>query len=113
MRDVEQLQAAPLAGTEGARDPFFSPDGKWIAFFADNKLKKIATQGGAAVTLCDATAPFGGSWGEDDSIVFTPDGRTPLFRVSSAGGKPEPLTKLDQSKGELTHRWPQVLPGGE
>jgi Tol biopolymer transport system component len=113
VRDVDQLLATPLAGTEGARDPFFSPDGKWIAFFADGKMKKIATQGGAAVTLCDAPAPFGGSWGEDDSIVFTPEGRASLFRVSSAGGKPEPLTKLDQSKVELTHRWPQVLPGGE
>jgi Tol biopolymer transport system component len=113
VRNVDQLQATPLAGTEGARDPFFSPDGKWIAFFADGKLKKIAAQGGAAVTLCDAPAPRGGDWGEDDSIVFTPEGRTSLFRVSSAGGKPEPLTELIQSKGELTHRWPQVLPGGK
>jgi serine/threonine-protein kinase len=113
VRDIEQLQATPLAGTEGARDPFFSPDGKWIAFFADSKLKKIATQGGAAVTLCDAPAPFGGSWGVDDSIVFTPDRRTVLFRVSASGGKPEPLTKLDSKMGDLTHRWPQVLPGGE
>jgi len=113
VRSVDQLQAAPLAGTEGARDPFFSPDGAWIAFFADGKLKKIAVQGGAAVTLCDATTPRGGAWGEDDSIVFTPEGRGSLFHVSSAGGKPEPLTELIQSKGELTHRWPQVLPGGK
>jgi len=113
VRDVEQLQATPLAGTEDARDPFFSPDGKWIAFFADGKLKKIATQGGAAVTLCDAPAPHGGSWGADDSIVFTPDRRTVLFRVSASGGKPEPVTQLDGKVGELTHRWPQVLPGGE
>ncbi len=113
VRDVEQLQATPLPGTEGARDPFFSPDGKWIAFFAGNKLKKISVQGGATVTLCDATAPFGGSWGANEEIVFTPDSRTALFRVSAAGGKPEPITKLDQVKGELSHRWPQVLPGGE
>ncbi|MCL4522996.1 MAG: protein kinase [Acidobacteria bacterium] len=113
VRNIDQLQATPLAGTDGARDPFFSPDGTWIAFFAGGKLKKISVQGGAAVTLCDAPAPFGGSWGENDAIVFAPDSRTALFRVSSAGGKPEPLTKLDQSKGELTHRWPQVLPGGE
>ncbi len=113
VRNIDQLQATPLAGTEGARDPFFSPDGTWLAFFADGKLKKIAVQGGAAVTLCDAPTPRGGAWGEDDSIVFTPEGRASLFRVSSAGGKPEPLTELIQSKGELTHRWPQTLRGGE
>jgi len=113
VRDVEQFQATPLAGTEGARDPFFSPDGKWIAFFADGKLKKIATQGGAVVTLCDAPAPHGGSWGVDDAIVFAPDRRTVLFRVSASGGKPEPVTQLDGKVGELTHRWPQMLPGGE
>ena len=62
-----------MAGTEGGSDPFFSPDGQWIGFFADGKLKKIAVQGGAPVTLCDAVLPRGGSWGDDDNIVFTRD----------------------------------------
>jgi Tol biopolymer transport system component len=112
IRLLDQLQAAALSGTENARDPFFSPDGQWIGFFADGKLKKISVQGGAAVTLCDARIDFGGSWGDDGTIVFTPDVRVPLAKVFSAGGTPQPLTTLDKQAGELTQRWPQVLPGG-
>ena len=73
VRSLDQLQATALSGTENALDPFFSPDGQWIGFFADGKLKKISVQGGAAVTLCDAPNDRGGSWGEDGTIVFTPD----------------------------------------
>ncbi len=113
VRPLDQLQALLLPGTDGARNPFFSPDGQWIAFFADGKLKKISVQGGAAVTLCDVTSDRGGSWGEDGTIVFTGDVRATLSKVSSAGGAPEPLTAIDEKKGEDTHRWPQVLPGGK
>jgi len=113
VRSLDQLQAAALSGTENARDPFFSPDGQWIGFFADGKLKKISAQGGAAVTLCDAPNDRGGSWGEDGTIVFTPDLQLPLSKVSSSGGTPEPLTTLDKQAGEITQRWPQVLPGGK
>jgi serine/threonine protein kinase/Tol biopolymer transport system component len=111
VRALQQLQATALPGTAGARDPFFSPDGQWIAFFADGRLKKISVRGGASVTLCDARNARGGAWAEDGSIIFQPEGNaTPLFRVSSAGGSPQPVTKLDS--GELVQRWPQVLPGG-
>ena len=72
VRRLDQLQATPLSGTEGAASPFFSPDGQWIAFFAQGKLKKIPVTGGAVVTLCDAATGRGGSWGEDGTIVFTP-----------------------------------------
>ena len=113
VRSLDQLQATALSGTENARDPFFSPDGQWIGFFADGKLKKISVQGGAAVTLCDAPNDRGGSWGEDGTIVFTPDNRVALSKVSSAGGTPQPLTTLDKQAGEVTQRWPQVLPGGK
>jgi len=113
VRQRDQLQATPLAGTEGARDQFFSPDGQWIGFFADGKLKKIAAQGGAVVTLCDALNDRGGAWSEDGAIIFTASTREGLSKVPEAGGKPEPLTTLDQSKGEITHRWPQVLSGGK
>ena len=114
IRSLDQLQAAPLSGTEGARDPFFSPDGQWIAFFADLKLKKIATQGGNAVTLCDARAGRGGAWNYDNTIVFAPSSSGGLSRVSSAGGAPAPLASLGKESGATTHdRWPQVLPGGE
>jgi serine/threonine-protein kinase len=112
-RSMDQLQAAALSGTENARDPFFSPDGQWLGFFADGKLKKISVQGGAAVTLCDASSDRGGSWGDDGTIVFAPDPQVPLSRVSSAGGSPQLLTPLDKQTGEITQRWPQILPGGK
>jgi Tol biopolymer transport system component len=113
VRSLDQLQATALSGTEDARDPFFSPDGQWLGFFADGKLKKVSVQGGAAVTLCNAPNDRGGSWGEDGTIVFTPDNRVALSRVSSAGGTPQPLTMLDKQAAEATQRWPQVLPGGK
>jgi serine/threonine-protein kinase len=113
VRSLDQLQATALSGTENARNPFFSPDSQWIGFFAEGKLKKISVQGGAAVTLCDAPTDRGGSWGEDGTIVLTPDTRVALSKVSSAGGTPQPLTTLDKQAGESTQRWPQVLPGGK
>jgi serine/threonine-protein kinase len=113
IRSLDQMQASVLSGTEGVRDPFFSPDDQWIAFFAGGKLKKVSAQGGAVVTLCDAPNERGGSWGDDDSIVFAAGNREGLSKVSSAGGKPQPLTTLNQQAGEVTHRWPQVLPGSK
>jgi serine/threonine-protein kinase len=113
VRRLEQLQAAPLAGTEGAANPFFSPDGQWIAFFAEAKLKKIPVTGGTAITLCDAPNNSGGAWAEDGTIAFLPDAspHVSLLRVPSAGGKPDSLTTLDH--GEFTQRWPQMLPGAK
>ena len=113
VRRLEQVSATSMAGTDGAAGPFFSPDGRWIAFFADGKLKKILISGGAAITVCDAAEPRGGAWAEDGTIVFMPGGGTGLnlFRVSSEGGTPQPLTILDRD--EVTQRWPQVLPGGK
>jgi len=115
VRRLEEIQASPVSGTEGARNPFFSPDGQWIAFFAEGKLKKVAVTGGATVTLCEAPDDRGGSWGEDGTIVFTPAAAAGvgLSRVSAAGGTPEVLTKPDSSAEEVTHRWPQVLAGEE
>jgi serine/threonine-protein kinase len=114
-RRLEQLAASPLSGTEDARDPFFSPDGQWIGFFADGKLKKVAVGGGAAVTLCDASPDErGGTWSEDGTILFTPSGAPGegLSRVSSAGGAADVLTTPDQAAGESAHWRPQALPGG-
>jgi Tol biopolymer transport system component len=114
VRRLDQLDATPLPGTEGAHSPFFSPDGEWVAFFADAKLKKIALSGGAPVTLCDTPDAKGGAWGPDGWIVFAPffpgTDRAGLLRVSSTGGTPTPLTTL--ADGEVAHGWPQVLPGG-
>jgi serine/threonine-protein kinase len=113
VRSLDALQATALSGTEDARDPFFSPDSQWIGFFADGKLKKTSVHGGVAVTLCDAPTDRGGSWGDDGTIVFTPDIVVPLFKISSTGGTPEPLVTLDKQAGEVSQRWPQVLPGGK
>ena len=113
LRALDQLQAAPLYGTEGGRDPFFSPDGEWIGFFATGALKKISVHGGGAITICEASNPRGGSWGEDGSIVFEPLATGGLFRISSSGGKAEELTKMDAGGKPTTHRWPQILPGGK
>src|SRR5262249_4767982 len=109
----DQLAAAALPGTEGAASPFFSPDGKWLGFFADGKLKKISVTGGAAVTLCDAPNGRGASWADDESIVFLPQNGPgiSLARVSSSGGKPQAALSL--ADGEVTQRWPQALPGGK
>jgi len=111
VRSLDQLQATALSGTENARHPFFSPDGQWIGFFADGKLKKVSVQGGAAVMLSDAPNDRGGSWGDDGTIVFAKDNETALSKISSAGGTPQLLTMLEA--GEITQRWPQVLPGGK
>ena len=108
-RLLQQSQFTPLAGTENAHGPFFSPAGDWIGFFADGKMKKIAVEGGAAVTLCDAPYGLGGSWGDDGNIIAALNFRSALSRVPSADGTPVPVTKLNA--GEATHRWPQVLPG--
>ncbi len=109
-RLLHQNQVMPLAGTENAYSPFFSPDGEWIGFFADGKLKKVSVEGGAVVTLCDAPDPDGASWGDDGNIIATLDGVHGLWRLTSSGGTPVPLTKLNP--GEVTHRWPQ-LPGSQ
>jgi serine/threonine-protein kinase len=113
VRALNQLEAIPLSGTEGARDPFFSPDGQWIGFIADGKLKKIAVTGGAAVALCETPSSRGSWWAEDGTIILAASNRDPLVRVPDSGGKPEPITQLDTERTEITHRWPQVLPGGK
>jgi Tol biopolymer transport system component/predicted Ser/Thr protein kinase len=113
LRSMDRLEALPLAGTEGASSPFFSPDGQWIGFFADGKLNKVSVQGGPPVTLCDAPENRGATWGPDDAIVFTPATTVGLSRVSAAGGPTQVLTTPDTAQGERTYRWPEILPGGK
>ena len=111
LRPLAQLQATPMPGTDGARGPFFSPDGEWIGFWAtDRLLKKVSVAGGAPVILGEATInPLGASWGEDDSILFS-QGPAGIWQVPGTGGTPEVLIPVEE--GELTHG-PQMLPGGE
>jgi serine/threonine-protein kinase len=111
LRTRNRIDPMPIAGTEGASSPFFSPDGHWVGFFAEGKLKKVAVEGGAAMTLADAPNNRGGVWLEDDSIVYAPDYTVGLTRLAARGGKPETLTTPDAKGGERTHRWPTHVPG--
>jgi serine/threonine-protein kinase len=111
VRSLGQPDAAPLTGTEGGTNPFFSPDGEWVAFAAAQKLKKISVHGGPATTLCDRVFLRGGSWSEDGFIIAAIGNGVGLSRIPESGGEPQPLTKLEA--GEITHRWPQILPGGK
>ena len=113
VRDLDDLEARPLAGTEGAMYPFWSPDNRHIGFFAQGKLKKIEVAGGPAMSLCDAPNGKGGSWNADGVIVFAPAHTTNLQSVSSAGGEPADVTSVDPEKGEDSHRHPRFLPDGE
>ena len=110
-RRLDQSSSTELAGTLAALAPFFSPDGQWVAFFTPGKLQKISVEGGSAITLCDAPAGSGGSWGEDGNIIAGLNSLSGLSRIPSAGGPPTPVTDLQN--GETTHRWPQILPGGK
>jgi serine/threonine-protein kinase len=110
-RRLDQPNAIELAGTQDAHAPFFSPDGQWIGYFAHAKLKKISLEVGAAITLRDAPNGRGGTWCEDGNIITALDITGGLSRIPSAGGLPTPGPDLQD--GEVTHRWPQILPGGK
>lgn len=115
VRAIDEFQATPLTGTEGAWAPFFSADGLWVGFFAGNKLKKVPLSGGLPTAVCEVpdTSAWGASWGADDTIVFAAGRHTGLLRVSADGGTPKALTNLEAEKSEASHRWPEVLPGGQ
>jgi serine/threonine-protein kinase len=112
-RLLDQSTPTLLPGTENARDPFFSPDGRWIAYFVGTQIKKVSVQGGTPATLSviGTNQQLGGSWGEDGSIITSLSLSGGLMRRLASVAQPQVFTKLDA--GELTHRWPQILPGGK
>jgi Tol biopolymer transport system component/predicted Ser/Thr protein kinase len=113
LRAMDVLDVRPLAGTDGATYPFWSPDGAYLGFFAGGKLKKIAIAGGPPQTLCDASSGRGGTWNRDGVILFSPSPASVLFRVPSAGGTPAPVTKLAENGSSLAgYRYPVFLPDG-
>ncbi len=112
MRALDSLTIQPLAGTEEAIYPFWSSDSRFIGFFSGGKLKKIEASGGPVQTLCDATEGRGGAWNSEGVIIFAPREASPLYRVPAAGGAPVPLTKLDESRKEVSHLHPHFLPDG-
>jgi len=113
LRPIGDVTATPIAGTEDASFPFWSPDSRSIGFFAGGKLKTVQISGGPPIVVCDAPRGSGGSWSRDDVILFAPGpSQTGLLRVASAGGAPTVATTLDKTKGEDVHRWPHFLPDG-
>jgi serine/threonine protein kinase/Tol biopolymer transport system component len=111
LRAMDSLESKPIPDTEGAVNPFFSPDGQWVGFFSTGKLKKVSLNGGAAITLGDAASPNGANWGSHGMIAFALTINSVLLQVPEAGGPAQPLTHF--VRGEVTHRWPEFLPGGK
>src|SRR5262249_39876046 len=112
IRSLDSLNSQPLAGTEEAVYPFWSPDNRFVGFFAGSKLKKVQAVGGPVRTLCNAPVPRGGTWNSEGVILFTPTPNEPIYQVSAAGGEPSPATTLDPSRPESLHRWPNFFPEG-
>ena len=113
IRPLDSLQAQVLQGTDDASYPFWSPDSAYIGFFAQGKLKKIALTGGPPLTLCDAPQGRGGTWSPAGVILFTPNLSGGLYKVSAAGGVPEPATKFTVVGSSDTQRYPAFLPDGQ
>lgn len=121
LRRLDEVDARPIPGADDAFAPFFSPDGRWIAYTeivpgagqsVSVKIRKIPITGGTSIALCDGSFAGGAAWGDDDTIVFPGAKGLGLMRVSAAGGTPQPLTAIDGAKGEAAHTHPQFLPGG-
>ncbi len=110
VRSLDTLAAQALAGMEGAERTFWSPDGRFLAFFAGGKLKKIDASGGPPITLCDSGDGVGGTWSRDGVIVFAPSLSSGFQKVSASGGVPTTVTTL--GKGDIAHRRPFFLPDG-
>jgi Tol biopolymer transport system component len=113
IRDFDQFDSKAVPGTEGGYNPFFSPDAKWLGFFAGGKLRKVLLGAGQPVTISEAAIAGSGSpsWESDDTILFAPIIASSIMRVPAAGGIPTAVTKL--AADESAHQWPQLLPGGK
>ncbi|MBI2682145.1 MAG: protein kinase [Acidobacteriales bacterium] len=110
LRPLDSTEAKPVAGTDEGYAPFWSPDGRYLAYFTQGKLKRIAVNGGAPEVICDADDVRGGTWGTKDVILFAPSRFSPIYSVPANGGTPTPVTELGTS---LSHRWPHFLPDGD
>ncbi len=113
IRELDEVVARPLSGTDDAQYPFWSPDSQSIGFFAGGKLKKVNASGGQPLTLCDAPDGKGGSWGPDGVILFAPGPYDSIHRVSQLGGEPAAVTTFDSERGDDSHRHPRWLPDGK
>lgn len=112
IRPLDEVSARRIEGTKGAAFPFWSPDSRNVAFFANEKLYRVEIAGGLPKIVCSAADGRGGTWNADNRIVFTPSLKSPLYQVPAAGGEPKALTSLNASRQEISHRWPFFLPDG-
>ncbi len=112
IRALSEPAAKPVPGAEDGIFPFWSPDGRFVAFFSQGSLKRVDAAGGPILTICDAERGLGGSWSPDGTILFAPGFTSPLFRVAASGGVPVAVTKLDASLHVTAHRYPRFLPDG-
>ena len=110
---LEDKTIIRLRKTEGSSEPFWSPDGKYIGFFNNFRLKRTDLIGGTPVTICLAVNARGGSWNRNNQIIFTNDYQAPILVVSADGGNPKPVTTLDSTRHEGSHRFPFFLPDGK
>jgi dipeptidyl aminopeptidase/acylaminoacyl peptidase len=113
IRSLSDPAAKPVAGAEDAIFPFWSPDGRYVAFFGQGSLKRVEASGGPVLTICDAERGVGGTWGPDGTILFAPKPSSPLLRVLSSGGTPVPVTKLDARLHVTAHRYPKFMPDSQ
>src|SRR5260221_1092329 len=112
VRALDSLEAKPLAGTENAFYPFWSPNSRSIGFHTPNKLKTIEIAGGPARDIADIVIGHGGSWSQEGIIAFCPRPGGILYQVAATGGAPRPVTSLDPARAEVAHSYPQFLPDG-
>jgi eukaryotic-like serine/threonine-protein kinase len=116
VRDLDAVEPRRIAGTDGARFPFWAPDGRRLGFFASGELKTIDLIGGAVKGLArtlGAPDARGGAWGADDVILFTPGFTTEILQVNASGGTPQPATHFDAARKDGSHRWPSFMPDGK
>ena len=113
IRALDAVESQSLPGTEGASWPVWSSDSRWVAFYADGKVKKISASGGPPQTIAEVAGFQDPAWGARGDLIFRTSNRTALFRIREGGGPPEPVTMLDQSRGENSHRGAVFLPDGQ
>jgi Tol biopolymer transport system component len=111
IRSLARDDARPLTGTQSAQYPFWAPDSRRLAFFAQGKLRTLDIAAGLAQVIADAPNGRGGSWGDDDSLLFAPTGGSTIFRIAASGGTAEVVTRLATERAENAHYWPHILPG--
>jgi eukaryotic-like serine/threonine-protein kinase len=110
---LNEPEPKAIPGTDSAAEPFFSPDGRWLGFFANRQLKKVSLTDGTMVVVAPANDSTGAAWAPDGTIVFAPGYSTGLVRISADGGSSQPVTTRNTAAGEAGHSWPDILPDGD